>query len=356
MSGGSVLPVMSAEVLLRDTGGEMEKKLRVGIRGISGLLGTRLAERIQQESDMEVSVGTAVNDKTLERFFARSGYLVQKGKQPLAQLLLIAGKHREVESLNDKGWVCEPLDQHSLYRECDVLVDATGPGVSVRFERNDLASGIPIILQSGEFPRGRLIAPPVVQQGQSRFYRQGDCVLSGIAPIVAALAESLNLESLDISVLMQYSSPLRDYPTSQRICATYLRSDIALQLQSELRQLFPTIATRVNPVLQVPGLDYYTVTFSVKVKSPVSGHDLLAALKTSQRTFVSDEEVSSTYQIDHYLRESMAGSELPPIGIYSQFVEPKEAQASTSLVICASLYSRLMAVLPNIEAIRMVIA
>ncbi len=306
---------------------------------------------------MEVSVGTAIKDQTLERFFSRSAYLVQKSQQPLARLLLVAERHREIRALNEKGWACEPLDQYSLYRLCDVLVDATGPGVSIRYEKDDIASDIPVILQSGEFPRGRLIAPPVMQEGQSRLYRQGDCVLSGVAPIVAALEKSsCGVESLNISVLMQYSSPLRDYPTSQRICATYIRKDISDQLNSELRQLFPAINSRVNPVLQVPGLDYYTVTFNVKVKNSISGNQLLAVLRNSQRTFVSDEEVSSTYQIDHYFRESIAGSELPPIGIYSQFIEPKGAEIATSLVICASLYSRFMAVLPNIEAVRMVAA
>jgi glyceraldehyde-3-phosphate dehydrogenase/erythrose-4-phosphate dehydrogenase len=335
----------------------MNQKLRVGIRGISGLLGTRLAEKIQQEPDMEVSFGTAINDQTLERFFARSEYLVKMDRPPLAPLLLIAGKHKEVRGLNAPGRACEPLDQYSIYKLCDVLIDATGPGVSVKFQNDDLESGIPVILQSGEYPRGRLIAPPAIQNGQSKLYRQGDCVLSGIAPIVAALqCGEFGIESVTASVLMQYSSQLHDYPTSQRICATYLRRDIASEVKMELGFLFPNTTFQVNPVLQVPGLDYYTVTLNVQTRTPVRGNELMEVLAKSQRTFMSGDDISSTYQIDHYLRESIAGSELPPIGIYSKFVEPKGSWPATSLVICASLYSRFMAVLPNIEAVRMVTA
>ena len=47
------------------------EKIRVGIRGAAGLLGTRLASAIAQTSDMRLVVGICKNDATLKRMLSR---------------------------------------------------------------------------------------------------------------------------------------------------------------------------------------------------------------------------------------------------------------------------------------------
>ncbi len=328
----------------------LDKKIRVGIRGMSGLLGSRLALAIRKNADMVLSAGIVRNDETLNR--------VLHGPQKhsiWAEHMYLDEAHRVVYELNNSQSLVEfePADQLNLSKICDIVVDTTPPkSRPEKWNQKYKHFKKPVILQSGEYPNGRLITPPLIEEikEESNIYRQGDCILSALSPILASL-ESV-ISGFRVHFLMQYGESLHDYPTSQRINSTYLRDDLALQIQDELNSLFREKEIVVEGLLQVPGLDYYTLTLHVNTNIPLNGKDLKSMLEQRPRVMVAPEGISSTYEIDHFLREESKaiGKDIPPIVIYNS--DLKDSESKTEHRIRATVYSRMIAVLPNIDSIR----
>lgn len=329
-----------------------DQRIRVGIRGISGLLGSRLALAIARQPDMQVTVGIARNDPTLERVIKLEHLLRERGRT-LATTLCLDEPHAVVRALNATRapLAFEPADQFALHRHCDVIVDATSPGVSKKYDEVYRASTIPVILQSGEFPRGTLIAPPLFEAMNGNIWRQGDCCLSGLVPVLSLFKE--HAAAIDIHLLMQYSEPLHDFPTDQRIQATYRRDDLSGQLARELPLLMNNTTCRVH-VLQVPALDYYTASIDITLGQTISGAHVLQMIHSAPRIYLADQSISSTYEIDHHLREPLRaiGADLAPIVVYGASLQPTVEERSNHVRFDVAFYSRLIAILPNIDAIR----
>ena len=328
----------------------LENRIKVCIRGMSGLLGMRLALAIQKQPDIVLVAGIVRNDETLGRVLNSP---FNEGVWP--SMMYLDEPQRAVRELNDSQSKIRfmPADQLNLAKVCDVVIDATAPGSRQKWEERYRHFQKPVIIQSGEYPAGRLISPPFIEDGLSmkNVYRQGDCILSALTPVISALEQLI--ETIRISVLMQYGQRLHDYPTSQRINSTYLRDDLASQIKDELERLFECKKIIMEGVLQVPGLDYYTATIHLDSKIPLEGKDIEGLLRKHPRVFVAPKGISSTYEIDHLLREESRslGKDIPPIVVYSGDFEFTEARRE-NIRIRMTIYSRLIAVLPNIDSIR----
>jgi len=331
----------------------MEKRIRVGIRGISGLLGSRLALAVARQPDMEVVVGIGKNDATLTRLI-RLEQMLRKQGRTLAGTLCLDEPHAVVQSVNDQYRPIQFIaaDQLALHKHCDIIVDATGPGVSKRYSEQYQSYRIPVILQSGEFPRGTLIAPPLSSMADGNLWRQGDCCLSGLMPVLALFKNEIVTGR--INIVMQYSQILNDFPTDQRIQATYRRPDLTEQLEQQLSMLLGTAEFSVD-VLQVPALDYYTASIALEMQRPFSGQELNARFQKNPRMCLANSSINSTNEIDHHLREPLRamGADLAPIVVYGSSMKPVIGHQNTCIRFQVSFYSRLIAVLPNIDTIRM---
>jgi dihydrodipicolinate reductase len=103
----------------------LEKKIRVCIRGMSGLLGSRLALAIKKQNDMIVTVGISKNDKSLNRIL--NGML---SREDLPKEMYLDEPHKVVNEVNASQSLVKfkPTDQLNLKTVCDIVVDATSPG------------------------------------------------------------------------------------------------------------------------------------------------------------------------------------------------------------------------------------
>lgn len=319
----------------------LDDRIRVCIRGMSGLLGSRLALAINQQPDMVVTAGICKDDKSLQRLLKR------KRKLPP---LYLDEKHKVVDRRNaESSLTFLPASQLNLKKTCDVVVDATSPR-SKDWSGKYRDFGKPVIMQSGEYPKGTLVAYPLFEEGDG-VYRQGDCIMSALAPVLAAYRDVMT--KVRVHVVMQYNEYLQDYPTNQRIHSTYLGDELADQLGSELQVLLPEVDVVMEGLLNIPGLDYYTITLHLDTSVPLSARDLGQFLAGTPRVLVTPSDVTSTYEIDHFMREEARayGKDIPPVVVYGKdFVD--DTVKMTDHRIRVTVYSKLVAVLPNVDAIR----
>jgi hypothetical protein len=327
----------------------LDQKIKVCIRGMSGLLGMRLALALKKQQDITLTAGVVRNDETLKRLLDSP---LHDGVWPSD--VYLDEPHSVVRKLNESQSRLRfaPADQLNLAKVCDVVIDTSAPGTWKKWEERYRHFGKPVILQSGDYPTGRVISPPQIDtNGNGNLYRQGDCILSALSPLLSALYPIL--EKVRVHILMQYGQKLNDYPTSQRTNATYLRDDLESQIKEELTRLFKDAEIVMEGVLQVPGLDYYTLTLHLGLKAPLSVKDLKGILSQQPRMLITPAGINSTYEIDHLIREESraVGIDIPPIVIYSSdfdFSEPRK----DDIRMRATVYSRLVAVLPNIDSVR----
>lgn len=304
--------------------------IRVGIRGVSGHLGRRLIQVLQRQEDMEFAFGLLREDRMKPEFLAILKTLAALGV-PI------------------KGQIAESLEIASA---CDVLVDATAPRASERTRAEDAALGIPMILQCSEHD-GRLIVPPLVESTPTPFWRQGDCLLTGLVPVITPFAEQL--VHIRADVVMQFARSLDTYPMVQRIAATYLTPSIGAALSDGMKRLFPAAEVKTH-VRQVPGLDYYTAHLELALDREMTRDCIVEKLTRMPRVCLLPSGVTSTYAVDHLIRESVVtcGRDLSPITVFRDSIIPAEENRAFTIELDVAIYSRTIAVYGNIDAIRLI--
>lgn len=336
--------------------------IRVGIRGISGMLGRRLALDIEANPDIQVAFGTVKNDRNLTYLSGLLAAISQESRTRLTKHLYMEEKQQVVYEANVRTREnFQPLDQMPpLDQLCDVFLDATRrpPNKKNVFDERYPSFSGTILLQSAEYPRGRLISPPIIEpendatRREPNIYRQGDCILSGIVPVLAAIASLAR--QIRLNVVMQLDEPLNTFPTQQNVVGMYPRRDAANKVEEQLHGLFPGHEIEVDSVIQIPSHDTYTATIHATVPSDTTHEDIKAMLTKSPRVRIAPAHILSTPDLDQSMREpaNMLGRQISPITVYDAFLETKRRARENVIRIQLAIYSRLAAVLPNIDSIR----
>ncbi|MFA4818618.1 MAG: hypothetical protein WC621_02125 [Patescibacteria group bacterium] len=331
-----------------------ESKIRVGIRGVAGLLGSRIAAAIQRTNDIKLEVGVVLPDRTLETLLNRRQFLPQfqcaLPKQLFVQVPNHTGGESEiVRQLNARGQVrFQGVSQLSWRKSCDVIIDNAYPaGKEVVEEQYRAFPGI-VILQDGAAPEGRLIVPPLTapDAGQGNRYRMGDCILSGLVPLLYPLRDIA--KTVRVHLLTQFDGRESDYLITERAHAFYVRDDLRVKVTKDLGVLFPDQEIDVEAVIQIPSLLHYQLTLSVELREAINHNDLRYRLGTMPRVRLVPSGVTSTYDVN--LARSFS-DEIPPIVVFESSLEPGVG-ASSMVRIVAALYYRTAAVLPNLDSIR----
>jgi len=317
-----------------------------------GLLGSRIALAIGKSSDMEVSTGIVKSDPTLRSALSAFKQLPEGiRKRIVPERMYLDDKHATVRELNASQDVVrfEPADQLNVAKECDALIDAASPGSSQKWMERYTTSNRTVILQSGEYPHGSLIVAPVVKDRNAKIHRQGDCVLSGIVPVLASLAPLA--ARITMHILTQYTEKLNDYTTDQRLGTVYLREEIKEQLETELVPMFPETNLTLLGVTQASGLSFYTATLLVETREALSGQQLKELLSGKPRIRVVPD-IRSTFEIAHYkeIVEAFDGK-VQPITVFGSGLNSNEKTTMHRIMIAIDY--RYIAVLPNIDAVRM---
>jgi hypothetical protein len=349
---GNVTQTSSAQ-----RGEEDKKQINVCIRGFCGLLGSRLVLALQRNPDLKFAVGIAKDDPTLREWIKTTKPLSESIiKRLIPEKIYLDDTHKVVRKVNSQQPFAtfESADQLNLSKSCDVIIDCASPGSCDKWLEQYSQSGLYVILQSGESPRGRLIVPPLMSKEKTdgKILRQGDCVLSGVIPVLAHLAPLS--ESITMHMLTQYTKKLNNYTTDERLGSTYVRNDVAEQLENEFSHLFPDTELELLGVSQVSGLSFYTATIGFSTKYPISGMEIKEILEPKPRIRVVPN-VTSTYEIAHYIEGRMRalGIEVQPITVFGSDLNSSSNAKKFRIWIAISY--RYIAVLPNIDAIRMVI-
>jgi len=334
----------------------MEKnKIRIGIRGAAGLLGSRIAAAIERTNDMSLEVGVVLPDRTLETILNRNQLLPQSRATLPKQMFVQVPKHQGRESdivreLNARDDVhFQGISQLNWKHHCDVIIDNAYPaGKDAVEEQYRRFPGI-IILQDGAAPEGRLIVPPLLapERDQGNRYRMGDCILSGLVPLLYPLQDIA--KRIRVHLLTQFDGRESDYLITERAHAFYVRDDLRKKVATDLGTLFPGQDIAVDAVIQIPSLLHYQLTLHIELDAAITPQELRGRLTLMPRIRVAPSGVTSTYDVN--LARSCS-ERIPPIIVFESALEPHTV-ASRQVRIVAALYYRTAAVLPNLDAIRM---
>lgn len=322
-------------------------KIRVGLRGAAGLLGSRFAATVARVSDMELSVGIFKNDATLARMLERhkfGGSLAQV----LPRKMYLDEPEKVVAEMNDStegALHFLPLCALDLKRECDIVVDAAASSKHHALQAQYQEFPGCVILQDGSYPYGRLIAPPLITppQGGNR-YRQGGCFLSGVVPVLTAFQDIL--KSVRIYLVMQYDGRDTDFTITERLNTFRVADAYIPRMNDELSQLFPETEIVVGQVIQIPGMLHYSVNLEAEIHHSISKEAVLERLANLPRVRVLPDSVMSTYEVNLV---RVLDEKVPPIMVFGGSLQVKR----NSLRMMLALYYRTLAVLPNIDAVRM---
>ena len=329
----------------------MSNPIRVGIRGAAGLLGGRIAQALAKSSDMKATIGVVIPDRSLQSMADRQGFLPEWRAQLPEEIFVHVPRHvgREadmVSKLNlrhDFGF--KGFSQLSWRKNCDVIIDTAYPNGKDSVEDQYLNFPGHILLQDGATPEGRLIVPPLMgpEIFGERKYRMGDCILSGLIPQIYPFRNIA--KKIRVSMLTQYNGRDSDYTIEERVNAVYVRDDLREKVEQDLKALFSEQEVEIEEVIQVPSLLHYKSTIYLELRREMSADEIRIALAEMPHVRVLPENVSSTYDIN--LARSTSAS-LPPITVFGGCIQVRDC----SVRIVSALYYRQVAVLPNIDAVR----
>ncbi|MBI2010662.1 MAG: hypothetical protein HYS89_00250 [Candidatus Colwellbacteria bacterium] len=327
-----------------------EDKVRVGIRGAAGLLGSRLAIAIAQSKDMELAVGIFKYDPTLQRLLDRYDFGGPLARSALPKKVYLDEPEDTIARLNSgSGFLrFHPVEQLDLGQTCDIVIDAAAPGMRHALQKQYQAFPGAVILQDGEYPRGRLISPPLVAppQGGNKF-RQGGCFLSGVVPVLAALRDVAR--SVRIHLVMQYDGRESDFLVTERVNTFRIADAYIPRMEDELKQLFPEMEIVVESVIQIPGMLHYAVSLEIETRSVILASTIIERLGSVPRVRVLPDSVMGTYDIN---LARVIDDRVPPILVFGGSLRVTPKGKATVLRLKLALYYRTLAVLPNIDAIR----
>lgn len=337
----------------------MQNKVRVGIRGAAGLLGSRVGAAIAHTQDMSLEVGVVLPDDTLRSVIDRYQILNGRG-QNLPKRMFVQSSNRfgresdAVRGLNSAQNLIhfEGASQLSWRKTCDVIIDTAYPAGKETFaEQYHNFPGI-ILLQDGASPEGRLIVPPLIapptENAPTNVYRMGDCILSGLVPLLYPFRDMA--AGIRIHMLTQFDGKEPYYLIAERANAFYIRDDLRDKVQQELGILFPKQEIHVAAVIQIPSILHYQATIELELQSTISHEELKQLLGKMPRLCLLPASVVSTYDVN--LARSFSDT-VPPVMVFESALCPQTEKRSKNVRILAALYYRTTAVLPNIDAIRM---
>ena len=333
--------------------------MKVAIRGAGGLLGHRLLRAIlRTQDDMEVDCVILGTD---EPSFRR----LQSACRRLSELpkfkVFIDARRRLINDLIkdwDSPWELQPLDQAwNELKKMDAIVDtAIVPGHDkMKDFLESYSVRHPVIHQSGIYPKYNLIAPPFEPDPKpaNLNYRQGDCLISGIAPILFPFKEIV--EHVDLRLLVQRQSRLNDYTLRDNLDDIIINPNLEDRVKDEVSNLMPNVEPGdiEISVFESPGHDYYMCEFKLCFTESVTREEILDKLENQPRVLVAPKEIPiSTGQLQQQLREPNMenGSPLQPVVCFSC---PGGIKVNGKVVtIRAAFYSKAITMLPNIDSIR----
>ncbi|MGE3340557.1 MAG: hypothetical protein AB7J46_01255 [Candidatus Altimarinota bacterium] len=210
----------------------------------------------------------------------------------------------------------------------------------------------PVIFQSGTYPEHHSIAPPFESPLQSEIkkFRQGDCLISGIAPILAALKK--HIRALSISLIVQKQNPLNEYTTNDNLFDIFTNPTLESYVKNVVGELLPNTKVSTD-VSEIPGHDYYRCTLRIKLTEVTTREEILGILQHQPRVKIAPAEIAiSTGEVKQRLQEQHLerGAKLEPIICFSC---PGGVQVDDDeAVIKIAIYSKAITVLPNIDSVR----
>lgn len=336
----------------------MQKQPRVNIalRGAGGLLGHRLLRTIMStQPDLRVN---AVILDTHEQSFRRFESLFQTREFPNDLKIYIDATRAKLADFQDKMKPkCEliPLDQaNGDLSKCDAILDATIIRGKDNLEDfyNHYSKRKPVIFQSGTYPNNTLVSPPF-ESGESELkrYRVGNCLLSGISPVLKLLQN--RTRSMALTFVVQRQTTLNEYTTNDNLSDIISNPETDDFLEKNMRELMPELDEFHAETFEIPGHDYYRCNIRIKLAQKTTREEILDELEDCPRVHLAPTSLPiSTGQVKQLLKEQIEenGGKLEPIICFScpGGVEVK----GEFLNIKVAIFSKAIAVLPNIDAVR----
>ncbi len=334
--------------------------IRLALRGAGGLLGHRLLRTIlATQPDMAVPYVILDTDTASYRRFEGA---MRGLRNPTEIEVFVDATHDRLRTLQtewNSPWPLQPQDQvFGKLMGVDAIVDtAIVPGKDGMKDSYDhFSQSKPIVFQSGTYPRHHLAASPFglmpLTEGPHT-YRQGDCLLSGVGPLIFPFRE--RIQKLDLHLLVQRQKRLNDYTLRDNLDDLIVTPGLEDRVKREVHELLPHLDESCveASVFEVPGHDYYLCEVKARLTEPLTEEDFLETLRAQPRVAVLPRTIEiSTGQIQQLIREPLIenGRRLKPILVFSC---PGAVRIrKKKLLFRAAFYSKAITMLPNIDTVR----
>lgn len=345
------------------TSNSASNPIRLALRGAGGLLGHRLLRTIlATQPDMAVPYVILGPDTESFRRFEGAMRGLRHPKEIEVFVDATRDRLRTLAQEWNSPWPLQRQDQaFGKLMKMDAIVDAAiVPGKDgLKNFYDDFSRSKPIVFQSGTYPQHHLASPPFgpmpLAEGPYT-YRQGDCLLSGVGPLIFPFRE--RIRKLDLHLLVQRQKRLNDYTLRDNLDDLIVTPGLEDRVKREVHELLPHLDESCveASVFEVPGHDYYLCEVKVRLAEPLTEEDFLETLRGQPRVTVLPPTIEiSTGQVQQLIREPLIenGRRLKPILVFScpGAVRIRDNQ----LLFRAAFYSKAITMLPNIDTVRSVV-
>ena len=316
--------------------------ITLALRGAGGLLGHRLLRTIlTTQPDMRITSAILGTDEESLRRFSSVYELLKPDLR-----IFVDAERKTIDRLHST-LPLEPLDQaFGVLAKTDAIIDAA------LIQGKDRLAGFyasyhnPVIHQSGAYPLHTPVVLPFLPQ-EAQHYRQSDCLLSGIGPVLFPLRDII--ERADLYILVQRQKRLNDYTLRDNLSDISVDPDLEKRIKQSIETLIPA---EVNVVTyEVPGHDHYLCTLQLQLSEAIEKEDLLARYSAMPRIKIAPESMPVSTKNVEQLREQYVetGTPLQPIILFPE-------GRGKRITLRATFYSKAITVLPNIDVARTLVA
>ncbi|TSC58615.1 MAG: glyceraldehyde-3-phosphate dehydrogenase (NAD(P)) [Candidatus Peregrinibacteria bacterium Greene0416_19] len=301
----------------------------------------------------------STDQESYQRFRQTAMVLDERRHLDPALTLLIDARQREAQSLGSSWvgpWQLKPLDQgFNELQQTDAIIDASilknGDSLAGFYEQYSLTR--PVIRQSGTYPAYHSLAPPFeprLQADAPHQYRQGDCLVSGVVPVLHAFRG--DLQHVLMIVAIQKQQRLNDYTLRSNLEEFRIDCRLNAMVERYLRDLMPTTAFRVKTI-QVPGHDYYLCDCEMTLRNTIPYDDLIDRLRQQPRLALLFSPMPiSTSALQHLIHEQRTENGIPLQPIICFAHRDHLNIDGPQCTLRFAIYSKAITVLPNIDSAR----
>ena len=313
--------------------------LRVGVNGF-GTIGKRVAYAIQLQDDMDL-VGVVKRTPDYAALQARrAGIPIYTPSEEEAEAF-------EQRGINVRGTIEDLLDS------IDVIVDATPGGTGAKYKPLYEKHGVKQIFQGGEKPDVADVSFSTLCNYEEalgkRSVRVVSCNTTGLLRLICTLDKAFGVSAVRAVIIRRAADP-KEIKRGPINAIVLNPPRLPSHHGEDVRTVLPKLDI-VTAAVVVPTTLMHVHNVTLRLSSPVTKRDVIAALEEAPRIMVvSSEEtgIKSTAELMEAARELRKRSDIPELVVFEESVTAR----GNEVILFQAVHQESIVIPENIDALR----